>query len=435
MVINDRLDDKPITHRDREKLCVNRLGAFTEKQLTWSKGSTLAKLTEDFSSTNLAVLTANRTMRQATDFSKLDDLTKVTNIAVQSGKRFGIKPKDNFIPGIDTKANSTGLSSICLHDGCIPVRASGLGTRRLLTLSLQLDCSDYGSIILIDEVEYGLEPYRLRHLLRTISNETVSKKGQVLLTSHSSISTTELSVENLCIVRTKNGITRCLDIPADMQGTIRATPEALLAKKVLVCEGKTEYGLCRAIEKYWIENGNNSFAYNGVALVIGGGDDGPIRAKQLKDLEYDVCLFIDSDKINQINPSKKDLENMGVLVLHWDDEVSIEERIALDIPWSHLKEMIDCAIGIKGKDSIIDTILSRLNLKITDIGDNPDNWLQIREELEIRKAIGNAAKKNEWFKRIDYGEELGEIVIKAFPLIPDKNLAIIISEIEDWANG
>lgn len=432
-VVNDRSEGKTISHRDRAKLCINRLGTFPERHLSWSRGSTLLKITEDKSAANAAVLSASRQIRKLTDLSQIEDFNSVAVVAEKAAEKVGIKPKIGFMPNVDSKILSTNISAICLHDGDVPLRVYGLGTRRLITFGLQLDCSSNGAIVLVDEIEHGLEPYRLRRLLRVLQTEATNNNGQVILTSHSPVSVVELNVDNICIVRSDEGITKCLEIPDDMQATIRTVPEALLARKVLVCEGKTEFGLCLALENYWINEGKPNLAYLGVTLIEGGGDTSPIRAQQLKMLGYDTCLLIDSDKLDELNPSIEELKGAGVKVFYWKDKVCTEERIFLDLPFYYLEDAFNLAIEIKGKDSVVDAVLARLSLNRNQVGDTPSSWLGngVNEE-EIRRALGKVAKEKSWFKRIDYGQEIGQIVTNALAAIQDTCLADTISQIEGW---
>lgn len=48
-----------------------------------------------------------------------------------------------------------------------------------------------------------------------------------------------------------------MGIADDIQSTVRADPEAFLARSVIVCEGASEVGLIRGLDHYWTAlNGN-----------------------------------------------------------------------------------------------------------------------------------------------------------------------------------
>jgi hypothetical protein len=56
----------------------------------------------------------------------------------------------------------------------------------------------------------------------------------------------------------------------------------------------------------------------------------------------------------------------------------------------------------------------------------------LREQGKVRTTIGKVSKKMEWFKRIDRGMELGEIVFKDFHLYSQTPFGVTISELESW---
>ena len=98
-----------------------------------------------------------------------------------------------------------------MHDGKVPIRRAGLGTRRLLAFALQRGTSSKGGITLIDEVEHGLEPHRIRQLIKKLAPE--DKVGQIIMSSHSPVPLVELSAESLQLVRSQDGnCTRRLEI-------------------------------------------------------------------------------------------------------------------------------------------------------------------------------------------------------------------------------
>jgi hypothetical protein len=70
---------------------------------------------------------------------------------------------------------------------------------------------------------------------------------------------------------------------------------------------------------------------------------------------------------------------------------------------------------------------------------NIDSWrTNGADEASIRDSFGLVAKKQKngnWFKRIDLGEHLGEIVGKCLIEIGSSDLAVKLSELEKWAYG
>ena len=108
---------------------------------------------------------------------KLLDVTREANEAVKGQNEF--KEFDKSLDEIKKVASNLGLglndlkvllelkenvysqSSITLHDGDVPFHLHGKGAKRLLSIAIQLSAVQDGGIILIDEIEQGLEPDRL----------------------------------------------------------------------------------------------------------------------------------------------------------------------------------------------------------------------------------------------------------------------------------
>ena len=139
------------------------------------------------------------------------------------------------------------IGGLALHDGEMPLRQLGLGSKRMLTTGLQKDNLRAPHITLFDEVEIGLEPHRIARLVQYLKEDAT---GQYFLTTHSPVvlrgthsrrssyrSFQERQDE--IIAANKPGIANSI------QGKIRLGAEAFLAPKIIVCEGATEAGFVR----------------------------------------------------------------------------------------------------------------------------------------------------------------------------------------------
>lgn len=441
-VVCDRdAEGRSISLKDREKLGMNRLGAFIDKHLYWGQGSALSNLTID-GKENLApvIVDAHRQAREAAKVEDIDVFKSTADRAEKIAEDLGYKPKNHLKPALDPRSINIGLGAIAIHDGNIPLRLTGLGSRKLFALGIQLACVEDGALLLIDEIENGLEPHRIRHLLnhlgRAVNGES-GKAGQVIMTSHSSTVIVELPVTYVYVARSIDGITTIQNAPKELQPTVRAVPDSLLGNKVIVCEGKTEVGFIRALSKYWIEQKSRSpISYHGVVVVDGVGTSSPSRASELADLGYSTCLFIDGDKLNELQPDVNSLNAKGIKVLHWDKQKAIEQAIASDVSWNALKSIVGLGVSEKGEDSVFDTIWNRIGNPSTRASNNLNEWLANGiSEANIRIAIGVSAKEKDWFKRIDLGEELGKIVIADLPNLSGKEMLSIIEGIEGWVYG
>lgn len=290
----------------------------------------------------------------------------------------------------------------------------GIGTRRLMAIGLQLGCIEKkGGILLIDEVEHGLEPHRLKYLLRILSKNTNEQGyGQIFMTTQCPATLEELGAETLYCVHYKKTEkkTEIKKIDKEAHGTVRRTPEAFLSPKVIVCEGTTEIGLLRAYENYLIRTKDNkcSFAYKKVAIINGEGTSASQRAYDLALCEYSICLFVDSDRLDEWKVSETNLIDKKVSIIRWQNRNNTEMQLFVDLPKNKIKDVIDIVIKEVGIDlqSILQSINSRLKTKLNtleEIASYPD------EELPtLRISVAHSAKDHDWFKNITAGETLGE---------------------------
>jgi putative ATP-dependent endonuclease of OLD family len=452
-IVNDRNPEgKKISAFDRAKFGVSRIGDYVDWQFSWGQGSALTRLMEEREDFRLLLADARRQAKASLDPEKLPLLKQSAKNAETIGKNLGVaaKSKTGFVPHLDVRNVSLGASILALHDGPIPLRQSGLGTSRLLTMGLQHEAGRKGGIMLIDEVENGLEPHRVRRLLHVLrtgtylqgadeeenadkNTATYETATQVFLTTHSPVSLCELEPKNMRVVRSENGVTNIKQPDDVLRPLLRTNPDAFLARKVIVCEGKTEIGFCRALDKWWSETGH-PFAYVGAALADGQGNSkGPSAAMSFANLGYQTAFFGDSDK--PINPDEKTLKDSGICTIIWKGEISIEERIALDLPWKGFVEMVNLAYDEHGEDHMKSKLAPLFGSHPSDFPNDPELWkILFYDEKTVRVTFAKAAKaeKAVWFKRIDQAERLGELVVRYWGDIENKFLGIGIKQIKGW---
>lgn len=425
-----------ISWRDRELLGVSVLGDDVDRNLTWSRGSALARLTNSQSSGQVIAI-ANRKAREAVGEMQLDDWQQIADRTKGRVKDFGV-PVNDLQPGLDVGAIRFGQGVLSLYDGPIPLKSYGLGSKRLAALAVQEVGIGKSSVVLIDEVEYGLEPHRIRKLLKNLCDDR--KEGQVIMTSHSPTPVLARSVNEIRFTRLKNGHLDVLSCDEEtqeaLQRVIRKCPLAVFARAVIVCEGKTEDAFCRVLNNVWAENheGEN-FEILGVVAVTGEGSSAPETARQFSVLGYRTVLFGDSDK--PIKPNEHEILASGAEVLLWDGNMATEQRISADVPLPTLQTLVQLASEIKGERSCIDsckTELTKLGAKaavVTNI--TIGDWQQSGiDEPTLRAAIGNAAKASKWFKNLNDGKRLAEIVVEALPAIENTPLGIKLRALEEW---
>lgn len=433
-IFNERESDGvEFNLKDRSKAGASYIGAYTDLHLTWGKGSVLSKLTE-FENINFSLAGAARAAKDAldcqrnTDFVVFDDAASKVEI---TAKKLGVTVLDKYKAHLDVGSVNVKRGGLALHDGDIPLRQLGLGSRRMLICGLQKQALNHPHITLFDEIEIGLEPYRISRLLQHIKEDT---SGQYFLTTHSPVVLRELTISDLYVVHSKNGKTEVIStnqtgISDAIQGNIRSGAEAFLSTKVIVCEGATEVGLCRGLDNYWLTQEKATFAYQGVAcLDANGAHNIKILAENMKALGYNVAILVDSDSPDNFSPEDGNkLKECGVEVVCWDGIVSIEERIFADIPWEHVIKSIECASTIHG-DKVVDQIGSEFG---AGFNRKREEW---SDTCDLRTAIGKAAGKCGWFKRQDRAEEWFEVIRDTLnlPKLAETDWVIKVNQLRDW---
>ncbi len=427
-VVNNRQEPLRISAPDRAKLNVFMVSDYVDRHFSWSRGNPLYSILKENQPSSDeksdVVMEALREAKEKIDQASFGQFNDVTERVKKVSSNYGID-LSGAKTTIDFKDVSIKDGRVCLHDGDVPLRLKGKGSKRLISIAIQTILAQYGGIILIDEVEQGLEPDRVKHLIRTLKKDN---KGQIFITTHSSEAVTELEAEDLVIANNKDGDVTILAPGQNFQDIIRACPEAGYAKKVIVCEGKTEIGICRALDTYRKINNKEYMSFKDCVYVFGGGHSFAARAMKLKKLDLTVCIFCDSDD-SKLEPTKEDLKNSDVKIFDCDNNNAIEQRVFQDLPWDGVKELIDYVIKNKG----IEERQLEESIKSKYIGTFPPDFRNT-DTFEIRQAIGNASliKDNEWFKRIDHGEFLGSIIFNYFGEMEDKKIKKQLEDLSNW---
>ncbi len=74
------------------------------------------------------------------------------------------------------------------------------------------------------------------------------------------------------MTRNINGETIIQAVSEELQDVVRKMPEAFLARKIVICEGKTELGFSFSLANYWESESDFNLSYHGVIFVDGNGD-------------------------------------------------------------------------------------------------------------------------------------------------------------------
>lgn len=429
-VITNRQDPKPISARDRKILSLGVVGDDYDKDFQWGRNSILQNYATD---SKTALHTAyTKAIREAVQRTDLSDLDKATVSSIKNtGEEYGVSFNGDLHNSLIMQ-NGSYSTTVGIYDGKVPFSLRGLGSRRLLSIGLNINAADESSLILIDEIETGLEPYRIVTLINDLRKAT-EKNGQVIITTHSRSVICECTAKEILIMKNQNGLAALIPIAEntvvnDIQRNLRSDPDAFLSKSLIICEGKTEQGILRAFDNYLFEKDKKRFAYYGVGVALASGGNECFKLADLfTECGYHVCVFMDADKDDE-DEKKMKLIKKGISIFSWDKPNAIEEQIFHDVGDNVAEKLLQLAC-----DFITTSCVMR-GLDEQFLGhDKPYQLIDgdihlIRPCLpEIKRELGSAAKKSnkdnkhkyhEWYKRIDRGEAVGDVLFSSYDEIP-----------------
>ena len=426
-ITNGREQD-PIEIKASDRAILNAflISDYVDRHFSWSKGNPLYSLlkledTVDNIKSNL-IADAMREAKIKVDGGDFSHLQGVIDKVETSTRILGV-PVQKITTSIDFKDFTSNESKIYLHEENIPFKQRGKGSKRLISTAIQLELVKKGGILLIDEVEQGLEPDRVQHLIRTLKN---TNKGQIFISTHSRDVLVELGATNVYIL--KKGNKSLNQISPTINGCLRSNPESFFAKKIIICEGATEVGICRAINEYRISKGLFSLSYLGICIADGEGTNFVNYCLGYLELGYDVCVFCDSDD-EVINKAKDNLKTKGATIVDCEAKKSIEQQIFDDVPQEVISLLIEYIIDEKGEETIKANLINILNPL-------PKEWRKDYSP-EMIDALGKCSKNKGFYKRIDHGIFLGSKCLESLEDLvgSEKHLGKQFTQLAKWIDN
>lgn len=418
---------KSLAWKHRLALAPARLGSHSSSNLSWSRGSVLNRLSDGRVDVGTALVDAAREARVSFGEQAGETVSDVLNAVTETARELGISVGSEVKALLDAHAVSFTDGAISLHseDG-IPLRALGVGSARLLLAGLHRRAAAHTSMLLADEIEYGLEPHRLIRLLHSLGAKDKDDALQVFMTTHSPVAIRELSGDQVYVVRRKARTHAVAKVGTEdaIQGALRTYPEAFLSRTVVVCEGASEIGLLRGIDLHRTSKGETSaFALACSFLDSSGGTPERTlqRAQIFRRLGFETIAFLDSDlKIDQNELEKT--RNAGVQVFQWAEGCALEQAMFNDVSDTAVNELLDLAVELNSEEEVDSSIaqVSEGNFTLKSVRESfalADVYTaEIREvlgdaaKLSSKAKIGKAARRG-WFKSISRMEVAGDQII------------------------
>lgn len=422
LLYSERAEEEGIERRlpwkHRELVAPGRLGVASSHHLAWGGRSVLNKLSEDGLDMSSTLAQLSRTARQTFSGHEVEGIESVLGRVKILANNLGV-PVGDLKALLDVNSVSLSQGAISLHNSDnTPLRQLGTGSARLLISGLQKAAST-SDIFIVDEAEYGLEPYRISRLLNELGSKSNDPEQQVFITTHSPYVLRELQASQLHVIRK----TVAAPFPPpymhyshwmyslsggdEHQSTLRVCAEAFFSQSVIVCEGKTEIGLVRGIDLHCQDRNVPTIQSCGVSCADGGGENMFVRAKVFRSLGYPTAILKDSDKhLEHVNPSNE-ARALGVEIFEWGNNYSTEDALFYCCPAIIIPNLLNLAIERKGYDSI--------NANIQAFSGNQislDDCLY-RFEDRMRSILANAAKskKGAWYKDIEPAENIARFII------------------------
>ena len=430
----DGTEPKPVRASERELFNCFYISEYNDRHFTLSKGTPLSTLFKQKAEKKVDILNAEliadlgRNAKKGFEeaIQSEEIFAEVVNAITQNATDLGLKTGD-VKASLDQREFLLRENKIALHQDNVPLRQLGKGSKRLLSLAIQLSLTNPSGIILIDEIEQGLEPDRIHQVV----SQLASKIGiQIIITTHSQHVVEELDCCNLYIKSHPGEGLLKIEPTNELQGLVRKHPLALFAKSIIIGEGATEYGFIRGLNEVWQKNGYKSMSFYGVCAINGNGNECIDTAKRLNKLGYRVALLCDSD-VSTVNVQKMNLQDLGVTVYVCEDNLAFETQIFKDSPWDTVKNLINYRIGC---DQTSKSVFENIKRNLGSPQEYSENWFEVESD-DLRLAIGKSSgnTNNPWFKKIGMGYDVALIVMKNFELSSmETRLYKNISDLRKW---
>lgn len=445
-LVCDRIDSpRIISNRDRALFGLVRLAGEDARHLAWGQGSVLSRLTGDSSEAAACLADAYRAARDSAQLETIEALATAAETAERHAKNLGAYVDGSYNPGLELGRSGLSSGSIALHDDGVPLRLAGLGTRRLATLGIQKSAIAEGAVVLIDEIEHGLEPHRIIGAVSQLKSDldiadlVGNPVGQILVTTHSEVALGEVGGAGLYVTRTSRPYRvttlRSPGVPDGINALLRHTPRAMFARRILLCEGMTELGMLQGIREKWPPRHNGKpIEQLGAAIADGNGHQAASLALTLAALGYVVAVFRDSD----IPLAQDDIDALaaaGVKVFEYGANLNTENAVFSVAPDATVQALLAYARSSHNDDYVNDNLATKIpGLNRVNAQQDFSEWAagSAKTGEELRAIIAEVASRKKWFKDRRVGRGLTPYVWRLVAANTKSPLAVTISAVENW---
>ena len=160
-------------------------------------------------------------------------------------------------------------------------------------------------------------------------------------------------------------------------------------------------------------------------------------------LGYATFLFCDSDEEGkEINDLKPHFKARGVIVNDCQEGLSIEGQVFKDVPWPIAKELVLIHMAnrvAEEKSPSIEQaskdVFASINAKLNPKRQWSTMWLD-NDDGELRDALAAVSGEKKWYKRTDYGEQVGSCLLNHYLELPmGSHLKEEIDAISNWIDA
>jgi putative ATP-dependent endonuclease of the OLD family len=291
----------------------------------------------------------------------------------------------------------------------VPLALAGAGTRQLALFRLAAALMEGSPVVLLDEPELGLEPYRQRRLVAEV-RAAIGDRGQAFLTTHSPAILEALEVGE--VSRLPSGADPVV-LDGEHVGRLqKQAPDCLLSRLPVLGEGDTEAGFLRPFLNHLAEqDGLPDIDALGIRLAPRRGQPQVLNeADQLLQAGIACGLFVDNETTH--SGRRATLAGHPRCALGtWDGVRNIEEAVATWLPWEQLPRVL--ALAAELRRGPVPSLLQQVGERIGAPGAATlDELRHQHDESSVRAAVSAAMLDGSWFKTVEGGEALGRLLLE-----------------------